>query len=60
MPPNRAKDRYTNGVEVIDAVLDGFHKEAENCHSLQRIYSINRTVYTINSLDLSTIEIWIR
>ncbi|KAI9116308.1 hypothetical protein K1719_012475 [Acacia pycnantha] len=34
---NWAKDHYTEGAELIDAVLDVVQKEAENCNYLQAL-----------------------
>jgi tubulin beta len=36
---NWAKGHYTEGAELIDAVLDVVRKEAENCDCLQGIFS---------------------
>ncbi|WOL07173.1 hypothetical protein Cni_G15911 [Canna indica] len=36
---NWAKGHYTEGAELIDAVLDVVRKEAENCDCLQGIYT---------------------
>jgi hypothetical protein len=35
---NWAKGHYTEGAELIDAVLDVVRKEAENCDCLQGIF----------------------
>lgn len=38
---NWAKGHYTEGAELIDAVLDVVRKEAENCDCLQGIVALN-------------------
>ena len=48
---NWAKGHYTEGAELIDAVLDVVRKEAENCDCLQGLYSL--TILISNPRDPS-------
>lgn len=49
---NWAKGHYTEGAELIDAVLDVVRKEAENCDCLQGIVALNFDLFIYNSLCL--------
>lgn len=41
---NWAKGHYTEGAELVDAVLDVVRKECENCDSLQVKYYIEQNI----------------
>jgi tubulin beta len=44
---NWAKGYYTEGIELIDSVLDVVRKEAENCDCLQGMYCLSNLSHRI-------------